>query len=85
MKNFKAQVIGHKTGEEKIYTTSVDTKKKRYNELVSYLQEFISVENIKAFDITFRNTCRILKISMLTRRARPLESRLPTPPSSYFQ
>ena len=50
MKNFKAQVIGHKTGEEKIYTTSVDTKKKRYNELVSYLQEFISVENIKAFE-----------------------------------
>jgi hypothetical protein len=50
MKNFKAQVIGHRTEEEKIYTTSVDTKKKRYNELVSYLQEFISVENIKAFE-----------------------------------
>ena len=50
MKNFKAIVIGHRTDEELSHRNVVASKQMRFNELVSYLQEFISVENIKAFE-----------------------------------
>jgi hypothetical protein len=50
MKNFKAVVIGHKTEEEKAYTSNVDTKKKRYTELFNHLDKFISLDEMSSFE-----------------------------------
>ena len=49
MKNFKPQVIGHKTDEELSHRNVVATKQMRFNELIAYLKEFISIENVNAF------------------------------------
>lgn len=50
MKNFKPQVIGHNQDAELSHMNIVGSKQMRFNELISYLQEFISVENINAFE-----------------------------------
>lgn len=50
MKNFKAIVIGHRTEEEKAYTISIDTKKKRYTELFNHLAKFISLDEMSSFE-----------------------------------
>jgi translation initiation factor 2 alpha subunit (eIF-2alpha) len=50
MKNFKSVVIGHRTEEEKAYTSNVDTKKKRYTELFNHLDKFISLDEKSSFD-----------------------------------
>jgi hypothetical protein len=50
MKDFKAQVIGHRTEEEKVYTSNVDTKKKRYTELFNHLDKFISLDAMSSFN-----------------------------------
>jgi hypothetical protein len=49
-KEFKPQVIGHNKDAELSHMNIVGSKKLRFNELISYLKEFISVEDINAFN-----------------------------------
>jgi hypothetical protein len=45
----KKTIIGINTHEQNVYLTSIEAKKKRFTELLSYCQQFISIEDIKAF------------------------------------
>ena len=50
MKDFKAQVIGHNKDAELSHMNVVASKQMRFDELISYLKEFISVDNVNAFE-----------------------------------
>jgi hypothetical protein len=41
--------IGIDTHAKNLYLTNVEAKKKRFEELLDYCQQFVSIENIKAF------------------------------------
>jgi len=48
-RNFTPIKIGEQTHERDNYLTNVDTKKKRFNELFSYMQRFVNTEDKQRF------------------------------------
>jgi hypothetical protein len=45
----KKTIIGIDTHAQNLYLTNVEAKKKQFEELLDYCQQFVSIENIKAF------------------------------------
>jgi len=51
----KKIAIGVDTNKENEYITNVEAKKKRFEELLSYCQQFVPIEDIKAFSEAPKN------------------------------